>query len=136
MKNVVSIVLIALHLFFVTGVKVDMHFCKDTLRAVSISKVSPEKISCCNHDLTKSEDTSQCKKASCCEDTSATLLSLSSFSKEQVKQTLPILAAVFLPSLLDNTSTEDKFSSVDFSSPPKLQNRAIYLTTSSFCFYG
>lgn len=136
MKNVVSIFLIALHLFFVTGVKVDMHFCKDTLRAVSISKVSSEKISCCNHNSKENSTTSHCKRTSCCEDTSATLLSLNSFSKEQVKEIIPVVVAVFLPSVIESNSIAVKNSSFNYSSPPKLQNRAIYLTTSSFCFYG
>jgi hypothetical protein len=113
-----------------------MHFCKDTLRAVSLSKVSSEKISCCNHKSTENTATSHCKKSSCCEDTSATLLSLNSFSNEQIKHIAPILLAVFLPSGLDIISAEDAISMLDYSLPPKFQNRAIYLTTSSFCFYG
>lgn len=136
MKRILAISLIAIHLLFTTGVKVDMHFCGDSLKDFSISKISAEIEPCCKMDKTTSSKHASCNKSSCCESTSATLLSLNSFKVEQSKVvSTPLLITEF--SLSDDSFENGLFNlPTQNISPPILQGRAMYLTTSSFCFYG
>jgi hypothetical protein len=136
MKKVIAISLVVVHLFFVTGIKVSMHFCADTLKSVSIGKTSAETESCCKPSTTHSSKEDTCKKASCCEDTSATLLALSSYGNETIHYIAP--AVVASVEVFDNSLATASINALfpQALAPPIFQGRALYLTTSSFCFYG
>jgi hypothetical protein len=136
MKKVTAISLIVLHLFFVTGIKVSMHFCANTLKEISIGKVSAETEMCCKPSPSSTSTENTCKKGSCCEDTSATLLALTSYANQAENFFTPaIISSVeVLGSSLETTTTNTLFSQA--LAPPIFQGRALYLTTSSFCFYG
>jgi hypothetical protein len=135
MKKVFAIALIGLHLLFTTGVKVSMHFCKDTLKSVSITKTSVEVEPCCKVKSSSSSSTS-CTKSSCCEDTSATLLVLSSYAKDEVKAVAPAIITTLSSNVISTSLEKELNTFSDITDPPILQGRAIYLTTTSFCFYG
>jgi hypothetical protein len=135
MKKVFAIALIGLHLLFTTGVKVSMHFCKDTLKSVSITKTSVEVEPCCKVKSSSSSSTS-CTKSSCCEDTSATLLVLSSYAKDEVTAVAPVINTTLSSNVIATSIENETHTFSDTADPPILQGRAIYLTTTSFCFYG
>jgi hypothetical protein len=135
MKKIFAIALIGLHLLFTTGVKVSMHFCKDTLKSVSISKTSVEVEPCCKVKSSPFSSTS-CTKSSCCEDTSATLLVLSSYAKDEVTAVAPVIITTLSSNVIATSIENETHTFSDTADPPILQGRAIYLTTTSFCFYG
>jgi hypothetical protein len=113
MKKIFAIALIGLHLLFTTGVKVSMHFCKDTLKSVSISKTAVEVEQCCK---VKSSSTSF-TKSSCCEDTTATLLVLSSYAKDEVTAVAPVIITTLSSNLIATSIENETHTFSDTAGP-------------------